>query len=40
MFSLKIPQDMSLHKISFFVNEDCQQPMATSGFPQNAYMNT
>ena len=31
---------MSLNLILYLFNEDCQQPMATSGFPQNTYMNT
>ena len=27
-----------LNLILYLSNEDCQQPMATSGFPQNTYM--
>jgi len=28
-----------INLILYLFNEDCQQPMATSGFPQNTYMN-
>jgi len=31
---------LTINLILYLFNEDCQQPMATSGFPQNTYMNT
>ena len=31
---------LHVNLILYLFNEDCQQPMATSSFPQNTYMNT
>ena len=32
--------NLMFNLILYLFNEDCQQSMATSGFPQNEYMNT
>ena len=40
---LKVPLNINkiglhVNLILYLFNEDCQHPMATSGFPQNTYM--